>query len=84
VNLNAKPNLPGLVLGAAGLQKGWHEVRAARIRKETTLSIKWSAARLQLGTSKSVAVLLHHRAHDHEKRAANKAPCAQLQFQPPV
>jgi hypothetical protein len=38
---------------------------AARLRRETTLSIKWIAARVHLGTSRSAHVRLHEwmRAH---------------------
>ncbi len=56
---------------------------AARVRKETTLPIKWIAARLQMGTSKSLKHILLHWRHAHENANAS-AQCAQLQFQPPV
>ncbi len=36
---------------------------AARVRKETTLPIKWIAARLKMGTSKSVKPMLHGWMH---------------------
>ena len=36
---------------------------AARLRKETTLTLKWIAARLQLGTSKSANATLHRWMH---------------------
>jgi|ERR1035441_307481 hypothetical protein len=52
---------------------------AARLRKETTLPLKWIAARLQMGTSKSSRSLLHQWMHHHDK-----PPCTQLQFQPMV
>ena len=55
---------------------------AARVRKETTLPIKW-IARLQMGTSKSLKHTLLHWQHAHEN-ANSSARCAQLQFQPPV
>jgi hypothetical protein len=32
---------------------------AARLRRETTLSIKWIAARVRLGSSKSASAQLH-------------------------
>jgi len=57
---------------------------AARVRKETTLPIKWIAARLQMGSSKSVKSMLHHWMHAHEKTAINDPRCAQLQFQQTV
>ena len=56
---------------------------AARVRQETTLPIKWIAARLQMGTSKSLKPILLHWRHAHEN-ANGSARCAQLQFQPPV
>jgi hypothetical protein len=56
---------------------------AARVRKETTLSIKWIAARLQLGTSKRARAMLHHWMQNHEK-PPKPTTCAQLQFQPMV
>ena len=56
---------------------------AARVRKETTLPIKWIAARLQMGTSKSLKLMLLHWRHPHAN-ANTSARCAQLQFHPPV
>jgi REP element-mobilizing transposase RayT len=56
---------------------------AGRVRRETTLSIKWIAARLQLGTAKSARATLHHWMQSHENSAKAK-PSAQLQFQPMV
>jgi hypothetical protein len=56
---------------------------AARVRKETTLPIKWIAARLQMGTAKSLKPMLLHRLQAHEN-ANDTAQYAQLQFQPPV
>ena len=59
---------------------------AARVSKETTLPIKWIAARLQMGTSKSLKLMLLHwpHAHENDENANSSAQCAQLQFQPPV
>ena len=57
---------------------------AARVRRETTLPIKWIAARVQLDSSKSVKSMLHYWMHAHEKSANNEPQCAQLQFQPTV
>ena len=61
---------------------------AARVRKETTLPIKWIAARLQMGTPKSVKPMLQHWIHAHEEPANHTTPrampCQQLQLQPPV
>ncbi len=56
---------------------------AARVRKETTLPIKWIAPRLQMDTSKSLKLMLFHWRHAH-KNANAIARSAQLQFQPPV
>jgi REP element-mobilizing transposase RayT len=56
---------------------------AARVRTETTLSIKWIAARLQLGTTKSANAMLHHWIQTHEKPQKTTSS-AQLQFQPMV
>jgi hypothetical protein len=53
----------------------------ARVRKETTLPIKWIAARLQMGASKSLKPMRLHWRHGHEN-ANGSARCAQLQFQP--
>ncbi len=38
---------------------------AARLRKETTLPLKWIAARVRLGTSKSANSKLHPWLHPH-------------------
>jgi hypothetical protein len=35
---------------------------AARLRSETTLPIKWIAARVQIGTAKGAKSVLHHLA----------------------
>src|SRR5438552_11212289 len=43
------------------------------------LPIKWIAARLQMGSSKSVKSMLHHWMHVHEKPATNDPRCPQLQ-----
>jgi hypothetical protein len=56
---------------------------AARVRQETTLSIKWIATCLQMGASKSLKPMRLHWRHGHEN-ANGSARCAQLQFQPPV
>ena len=59
---------------------------AARLRKETTLPIKWIAARVQIGTAKGAKAVLHHLAH--RRRQGNVPtglnPCAQLEFQSTV
>src|ERR1017187_7408905 len=61
---------------------------AARVRKETTLPVKWIAERLQMGTSKSLKPMLLRWTQACGKSAnqspPTKAPCQQLQFQPPV
>jgi hypothetical protein len=43
---------------------------AARVRKETALSMKWIAARLQMGTSKSLKPMLYNWIHA-QAQAAN-------------
>jgi len=61
---------------------------AARLRKETTLSIKWIAARLQMGTAKSLKPMLYDWMKAHDQVATRITPsrqtCQQLQFQPPA
>ena len=42
---------------------------AARLRRETTLPIKWIAARLRLGTWKSASSRLHVWRKTHEKES---------------
>ena len=51
---------------------------ATRLRKETTLPIKWIAARVQIGTAKGAKSVLHHLAHRQPKGsvAAAPTPCA--------
>jgi hypothetical protein len=55
---------------------------AARRRSETTLPIKWIAARVQIGTAKGAKSVLHHLAQsqDQRKTASALEPCAQLEF----
>jgi hypothetical protein len=59
---------------------------AARLRSETTLPIKWIAARVQTGTAKGAKSVLHHLAQSQDQRQTASAlePCAQLQFQSAV
>jgi hypothetical protein len=63
---------------------------AKRVRSETTLPIKWIAARVQIGTPKSAKSVLHRASHPQRTAApAGKAaiapkPCAQLEFQSAV
>jgi hypothetical protein len=56
---------------------------AARLRSETTLPIKWIAARVQIGTAKGAKSVLPHLAQsqDQRKTASALEPCAQLEFQ---
>jgi REP-associated tyrosine transposase len=56
---------------------------AERLRQETTLSVKWIAGRLQLGTPKSARTLLHQWMQ-RSPTPAKPEPCTQLQFQPIV
>ena len=57
---------------------------AARVRQETALPIKWIAARLQMGTAKSLKPMLRNWIHTHENPANDTVRCLQLQCQPPV
>jgi hypothetical protein len=56
---------------------------AARLRSETTLPIKWIAARVLIGTAKGAKSVLPHLAQsqDHRKTARALEPCAQLELQ---
>ena len=58
----------------------------ARLRSETTLPIKWLAARAQIGTAKGAKSVLPHLAQsqDQRKTASALEPCAQLEFQSTV
>ena len=53
-----------------------------RLRSETTLPIKWIAARVQIGTAKGPKSVLPHLAQsqDQRKTASALEPCAQLVF----
>jgi hypothetical protein len=54
---------------------------ALRLRNETTLSIKWIAARVRIGSSKSAKSVPHHWVHGEDKTAAvQPKACAQLEF----
>jgi putative transposase len=59
---------------------------AERLRKETTLPIKWIAARVQIGTTKGAKSVLHRLAHPRHQGSVGTAlkPCAQLEFQSTV
>jgi REP element-mobilizing transposase RayT len=59
---------------------------AARLRSETPLPVKWTAARVQIGTTKGAKSLLQHLAHgpNRNKPARANEPSAQLEFQSPV
>jgi hypothetical protein len=59
---------------------------AARLRSETTLPIKWIAARVQIGTAKGAKSVLPHLAQSQDQRKTARAlePCAQLEFQSTV
>ena len=56
---------------------------AARLRSETTLPIKWTAAWVQIGTARGAKSVLHSLAQSQDQRKTAKAlkPCAQLEFQ---
>jgi hypothetical protein len=49
---------------------------ASRLRRETTLTVKWIAARVRLGTSKGANRNLHHWMRNHPVSASNP-PSAQ-------
>ena len=53
---------------------------------ETTLPVKWIAARVQIGTAKGAKTVLHHLAHGQHPRQTSSATkqCAQLEFQSTV
>jgi len=55
---------------------------AARLRSETTLPIKWIAARVQIGTAKGAKSVLPHLAQSQDQRKTANAlePSAQLEF----
>ena len=55
---------------------------AARLRKETTLPIKWIAARVKIGTPKGAKAVLHRLTHS--KPAVRTESSAQLEFQSTV
>ena len=57
---------------------------AARLRKETTLPMKWIAARVQIGTSNGARAVLHYWPQAQGKTATVIKPCAQLEFQSTV
>ena len=45
---------------------------AARLRRETTLTVGWIASRLHLGTRKSAAVKLHRWGNGKQKVEPNR------------
>jgi len=51
---------------------------AARLRSETTLPIKWIAARVRIGTAKGAKSVLPHLAQSQDQRKTARAlePCA--------
>ena len=60
---------------------------ASRLRSETTLPIKWIAARVHIGTAKGAKSVLFHLARGQQlKRKPGRVqePCAQLEFQSTV
>ena len=89
-----------LVISEELARRGWQEselatrrrsdpgklASAARLRSETTLPIKWIAARVQIGTAKGARSVLHHLAQSQDQRQTASAlePCAQLEFQATV
>jgi hypothetical protein len=59
---------------------------AVRLRNETTLPVKWIAARVQIGTAKGAKSVLHRsRRQPHQPKPTRAdEPCAQLEFQSTV
>ena len=58
---------------------------AVRLRSETTLSIKWIAARVRIGSSKGAKSVLHRWVHGQDQTSALCArACAQLEFESTV
>ena len=62
---------------------------AVRLRNETTLSIKWIAARVRIaariGSSKGAKAVLHRWVHGQDQTSAARArACAQLEFESTV
>jgi hypothetical protein len=59
---------------------------AARLRSETTLPIKWIAARVHIGTAKGAKTVLFHLARGQQQRKPARVDesCAQLEFQSTV
>jgi hypothetical protein len=54
---------------------------ALRLRNETTLSIKWIAARVRIGSFKGARSVLRRWVHSQDKTAAvQPKACAQLEF----
>jgi len=59
---------------------------AVRLRNETTLPVKWIAARVHIGTAKGANSVLRRsgRGQQRHKPARADEPCAQLEFQSTV
>ena len=58
---------------------------ALRFRNETTLFIKWIAARVRIGSSKGAKSVLHRWVHGQDKTTAlQPKACAQLEFESTV
>jgi hypothetical protein len=68
------------------INRPFSQAVTARLRSETTLPIKWIAARVQIGTAKGAKSVLPHLAQSQDQRKTAKAlePCAQLKFQSTV
>ena len=84
------------IIGEELARRGWQEsdlaarprsdpgklAIAARLRKETTLPVKWIAARVKIGTTKGAKSVLHRLAHGPSPKRSES--CAQLEFQSTV
>ena len=68
---------------AEACQKTAWQVHACGLRNETTLPVKWIAARVQIGTAKGAKSVLHRsgRGQQRHKPARADDPGAQLEFQ---
>ena len=60
------------------INRTFFQAVTARLRSETTLPIKWIAARVQIGTAKGAKSVLPHLAQsqDQRKTASALEPCA--------
>ena len=65
--------------GTGGMSHFWTNespklALAARVRQETTWPIRWIAARLQMGSPKSLRPMLYDWIHPNEQTATQAVP----------